>query len=121
MASQLCVSVCFLDSAFHGRGDGGEPEWPPSPLRLFQSLVSVAARLDPSGIGPNTRATLEWLERQQEPLIVAPVAEPSVGRRISVPNNALDIVARAWGRGSDTARSCSRALRIAGCGFLKRC
>ncbi|MBX9622589.1 MAG: type I-U CRISPR-associated protein Cas5/Cas6, partial [Gemmataceae bacterium] len=43
MGSSFCVSVTFLDPAFHGRGDGGEPEWPPSPLRLFQAVVAAAA------------------------------------------------------------------------------
>jgi len=38
------LSIRLLDGAFHGRGDGGEPEWPPSPLRAFQSLVCAAAR-----------------------------------------------------------------------------
>jgi len=42
MSSHFCISVTFLDPAFHGRADGGEPEWPPSPLRLFQSLVAAA-------------------------------------------------------------------------------
>jgi CRISPR-associated protein Csb2 len=40
MPSYLCLSAIFLDAEFHGRRDGGEPEWPPSPLRLFQALVA---------------------------------------------------------------------------------
>ena len=37
------ISVTFLDPVFHGRADGEEPEWPPSPLRLFQALLAGAA------------------------------------------------------------------------------
>ena len=43
MPAHLCLSVTFLDGEFHGRRDGGESEWPPSPLRLFQALVATAA------------------------------------------------------------------------------
>ena len=45
MPSVFLLTVRFLDPApaFHGRGDGGDPEWPPSPLRLFQALVCAAA------------------------------------------------------------------------------
>jgi hypothetical protein len=34
MPSHFCLSIRFLDMAFHGRRDGNQPEWPPSPLRL---------------------------------------------------------------------------------------
>ena len=30
MTRQLCISITFLDSLFHGKADGDEPEWPPS-------------------------------------------------------------------------------------------
>ena len=45
MSNVLRILVRFLDPepAFHGKRDGGEPEWPPSPLRLFQALVDAAA------------------------------------------------------------------------------
>ena len=67
MAEHLCISVHFLGGEFHGRGDHGEPEWPPSPLRLFQALVAAGARLD-EGTG---QEALQWLERQPAPSIVA--------------------------------------------------
>ncbi len=41
MIRYLCISATFLDGRFHGRRDGGESEWPPSPLRLFQALVAA--------------------------------------------------------------------------------
>jgi CRISPR-associated protein Csb2 len=42
MTRQLCISVNFLDPLFHGKADGGESEWPPSPLRVFQALLASA-------------------------------------------------------------------------------
>ena len=43
MSDYLCITVRFLQPYSHGRGDGGEPEWPPSPLRLFQALQRRAS------------------------------------------------------------------------------
>jgi CRISPR-associated protein Csb2 len=105
----LVLKVTLLDAAFHGRRDGGEPEWPPSPLRAFQALVAAAAARR-RGTGPEpgpdaeARAALEGLERLPPPLIVAPRGEPApTGRRTYVPNNAADLVAAAWARGSADA------------------
>lgn len=97
MSDFLCISVTLLDQRFHGRGDGGEPEWPPSPLRLFQAIVAAnAARLERDEA---LRASLQWLERQPPPLILAPRCVPVAPYCLSVPNNAMDIVGRAWSRG----------------------
>ena len=99
MASNLCLSVRFLALIFHGRRDGGEPEWPPSPMRLFQSLVNAAsARWRDVSLAPHARVSLEWLEKQTPPLVIAPKAVTTSGYRLSVPNNSMDIVARAWSR-----------------------
>jgi len=98
MSSQLCISVTFLSPYFHGRRDDNMPEWPPSPLRLFQSLVAAVAagrRLDRS------RPALRWLEALPAPRIVAPTGEIGGGYRLSVPNNSMDVVNRAWARGND--------------------
>src|SRR5208282_592119 len=101
MASNLCLSVRFLAPVFHGRRDGGEPEWPPSPMRLFQSLVNAAsARWRDASLAPHARVSLEWLEKQTSPLVIAPKAMTTSGYRLSVPNNSMDIVARAWSRGN---------------------
>jgi CRISPR-associated protein Csb2 len=43
MTGYLRITATFLASCFHGRRDGDEPEWPPSPLRLFQALVAASA------------------------------------------------------------------------------
>jgi CRISPR-associated protein Csb2 len=103
MPFHLCLTVRFLDAAFHGRGDGDEPEWPPSPLRVFQALVAAAARKNAGKVGGKARSAFEWLEGQTEsPIVIAPSTVEGSGYRLSVPNNAMDIVARAWSRGNDS-------------------
>ena len=101
-ASWLCVSMRFLDTQFHGRRDGAKPEWPPSPLRLLQSLIAVTGRLESQDFSIVTKEALTWLEQRDPPIIVAPKVKPTIGRRLSVPNNAMDVVAKAWSRGNDT-------------------
>jgi len=92
------LTIRFIDPVFHGRRDGGEPEWPPSPLRVFQALVAAAAR-SPGGIAGYVPA-LTWLERQPEPALIAPAGTATTGCCLSVPNNAMDLVAEAWSRGN---------------------
>lgn len=97
----LCVSVTFLnpDPVFHGRGDRGEPEYPPSPLRLFQALVAAsAATRDEVSLEKDGGAALRWLERRPPPLIVAPETHLGPPFRTAVPNNDLDAVARDWSK-----------------------
>ena len=100
------ISVTFLDPIFHGRADGDEPEWPPSPLRLFQALIAGAATASRSsgGIADADIAAFRWLEQQGPPLIVAPAGRRGQAYRLSVPNNAMDVVAAAWSRGNETGR-----------------
>jgi CRISPR-associated protein Csb2 len=96
MSSRFCVSVTFLNHSFHGRADRGVPEWPPSPLRLFQSMVAslgLEQRLN------ETREALHWLECLRPPEIVAPSVVMSAGYRLSLPNNSMDLVTRARARG----------------------
>lgn len=103
MSSQLNLSICFLDPVFHGRRDGSQPEWPPSPLRLFQSLVAASARRQQGEpLTQQAGSALQWLEEQSAPLVIAPVAAAGSSYRISVPNNAMDIPAAAWSRGNDS-------------------
>lgn len=102
MASDLRISVHFLQPYSHGRGDDGLPEWPPSPLRLFQALVA-------SGIGrqvdgdarARTLGALRWLESQAPPEIVAPASHETFAYRLYVPDNIGDKVAKAWSAGRD--------------------
>ena len=107
MISYFAVSISFIDSRFHGRGDGGATEWPPSPLRVFQALTASAARMGKGRLNSSFQGALKWLESQSEisqPVIFAPTSfQPGrrlLGYCLSVPNNAMDIVARAWSRGN---------------------
>ena len=90
------ISIHFLGDEFHGRGDQGEPEWPPSPLRLFQALVAAGTRL-----GNQTDDAIRWLEQQPPPVIVAPqrAAIQPQGYTTYVPDNVADLVAKSWSRG----------------------
>ncbi len=103
MLNYLCLSVTFLDPfpSFHGRGDADEPEWPPSPLRVFQALLAAAASHSRDGQQPDANSTLEWLQRQDAPIIVAPDSKIGVPVRIAVPNNDMDVVASAWAKGQE--------------------
>lgn len=102
MKSVLCFSLRFLDPVpqFHGRGADGDPEWPPSPLRFFQAMVSASAnRWRENQFRDYARPALEWLE-SIEPAILAPkVAAGSCGYRMYVPNNSGDLMTAGWARG----------------------
>ncbi len=103
MSSHLCLSVRFLDPAFHGRARGTELEWPPSPLRLFQAIVAASAARwrEPETFDEYAGEALRWLECRQHPVVVAPRQQPGSSYRLYVPNNAMDRVASAWRRGKD--------------------
>lgn len=107
MSSHLCITIRFLDPEpnFHGRGSSDSPEWPASPLRLFQALVAAAAtRWRDKLFGEYARPALEWLESKR-PTIVAPATTAeSYGFRMYVPNNSGDLMTAAWARGdTDTS------------------
>lgn len=109
MSLHLVLSFRFLSTWFHGRGDEGAPEWPPSPLRAFQAIVAAAAR---AGTLESGRRALTWLERLAAPLIIAPEAVAStVGYRLSVPHNAMDIVGRQWSRGDEGSAAEHRTMK----------
>lgn len=109
MSRYLVLSFRFLSPWFHGRGDEGVPEWPPSPLRAFQAVVAAAAR---AGRLESTRGALTWLEQRAAPLIIAPEAiESAVGYRLSVPHNAMDLVAKQWSRGDEGKATEHRAMK----------
>lgn len=109
MNRHLVLSFRFLSPWFHGRGDEGKPEWPPSPLRVFQAVVAAAAR---AGTLESTRGVLIWLEQHVAPLIIAPEAvESAVGYRLSVPHNQTDLVAGQWNRGAEGDAAKHRAMK----------
>lgn len=125
MSTHFCISVRLLDRAFHGRRDRRLPEWPPSPLRVYQALVAAASRMGENGLGAtNVRSALTWLEqRATPPVIIAPQTCSSSpngtrhGHVLSVPNNVMDIVARAWARGNlagtgDTDPATHRTMKV---------
>lgn len=114
-AQYFCISVTFLQPTFHGRRERGEPEWPPSPLRLFQALVAgAAARWGEEGgranLADDTKPVLaavagafRWLERlcqESPPEIIAPATRAGSCYVLSVPDNRMDLVAAAWSRGN---------------------
>lgn len=109
MTRHLVFSFHFLSPWFHGRGDEGAPEWPPSPLRAFQAVVAAASRAGTLGA---SRGALAWLEQRPAPVIIAPEAvESAVGYRLSVPHNAMDLVGRQWSRGDEGNASEHRTMK----------
>jgi len=101
MPEIFCISVLFHDARFHGQADEGAPEWPPSPLRLYQAIVAACAACD-SLCDP--RPALLWFEQQPAPTIVGPSTHPSRPYRIAVPNNDLDVPARYWAKGQEAPK-----------------
>lgn len=113
MSTVLCLTVRFLDpvASFHGRGDDGESEWPPSPLRAFQALVAAAtARWKALQFTSYAQPALQWLETRT-PIIVEPgIRANRTGYRMYVPNNATDLVTSAWARGNTEASIASHRV-----------
>lgn len=107
MPNNLCLSVTFIDSvsAFHGSADQNEPEWPPSPLRVFQALVAAAScGVAKQNGSPTGLEAFKWLERLQTdspPVIVTPKHMVGKALRIAVPNNDMDSPARFWAKGQE--------------------
>src|SRR6266508_69285 len=93
MTRYLCMSVMLLDPLFHGKGEGDEPEWPPSPMRLFQALLAG------SRVGCHNREwsdakteAFRWLELRKSPDIIAPAVRCAAAHTLFVPNNDSDKV-----------------------------
>ena len=104
MSSYVCLTVRFLQPYYHGRADGGEPEWPPSPLRLFQALVAAAGRRQETPFNDRATTALCWLESKPCPHIVAPVGIPSDSKyRLYVPDNVADKAAKSWSKGTEAS------------------
>ncbi|MGA2034983.1 MAG: type I-U CRISPR-associated protein Csb2, partial [Thermoguttaceae bacterium] len=103
MPTFLCFTVRFLQPYSHGRGDGDDPEWPPSPLRLFQAIVaSSAGRWNERTKLTSAASALNWLQAQTPPKIVAAQAARSERPyRLYVPDNVADRMAASWSKGRD--------------------
>lgn len=90
MTNQLCISTTFLDPLFHGQGDDG-PEWPPSPMRLFQAMLAGSRTGCRDSRWTEAKAeAFRWLESRQPPIILAPSAQAATGHVTFVPNNDSD-------------------------------
>lgn len=99
MMRYLCISVTLLDQSFHGTGDGGIPEWPPSPMRLFEALLAGArCGCREAEWSPERADAFRWLERQPAPMIVGPAAERGAAYTLFVPNNDGDVEAERQDR-----------------------
>lgn len=109
MAVFFRVSVRFLHSLSHGRADGGVPEWPPSPLRMFQALVaSSAARWREPQFSEYAVKALQWLERRPWPEVIAAAGTLSENPYLLyVPNNTADLLVPAW-KGGDVSKVVKR-------------
>lgn len=81
----LSIEIEYLTGVVRAASDSGAfADWPPQPDRLFSALVaSWAAR----GADPNERLSLEWLERQPTPRVVASAASPRTVARVFTPPN----------------------------------
>lgn len=101
--SHLLLTIRFVDNRYHGLlARGGQPEWPPSPFRLFQSLLAGVARRRELVYGddvPNNEEftpigkALGWLQRHTTkcpPIIIAPKGIPGQAITRYVPNNDGD-------------------------------
>lgn len=91
MTRHLCISVTLIDPLFHGKSDGDEPEWPPSPMRLFQALVagSLCGCRSTEWSSAKEEA-YRWLERRTPPMIIAPPGRRATAYTLFVPNNDAD-------------------------------
>lgn len=113
MKPSLCISFRFIQphALFHGRGDGDELEWPPSPLRAFQALVSAAGlRTRGNPLAPEVTSALRLIETLR-PIIVAPRATvTTAGYRAYVPHNQYDLVLAGLQRGIEESTEAFRKL-----------
>lgn len=111
MSSFLCISVRFLQPCSHGRDENGDPEWPPSPLRLVQALVAASAgRWNERSRLTHAVSAIRWLETLAPPRIVAAQANRSEQPyRLYVPDNVTDKVAASWSKGRDASIADYRA------------
>lgn len=113
MKPDLCISIRFVQpfALFHGRRDAQEPEWPPSPMRVYQALLNAASlRVRGKPLAPEVRRVLQALEVLCPQIIAPPAAASTVGRRAYVPHNQTDLVLSAWHRGNCDASIASHRM-----------
>lgn len=113
MPDYLRFTIRFLQPLVHGRCDGDQPEWPPSPLRFFQALVAAAAaRSNERERIESPIAALRWLQELPNPEIVACAAVASeIPTQFYVPDNTADLLVPSWKRG-ETDKSPKRTEKV---------
>ena len=78
MAHVLCITIRFCQPFVHGRDENGDPEWPPSPLRLTQALVAASAgRWNERSVLRHAAKAFRWFEPLTPPRIFAATATPA--------------------------------------------
>ena len=90
MQRALFVTVRLHEGRYHGLDNRGAREWPPAPARVFQAMLSGAAR--GAAIPPATQAALDWLETLPPPVVTAPRGSAGQNYLLYVPNNDVDAV-----------------------------
>ncbi|HEY0757837.1 MAG TPA: type I-U CRISPR-associated protein Csb2 [Acidisarcina sp.] len=87
----LILQIEYLTRiAFAARGpEGGAPDWPPQPDRIFSALVATWGARGERG---SEADALKWLERQSTPRIAASKAEPRNSPVTFVPPNDKGIL-----------------------------
>lgn len=92
MTLWFSIEVRFLTGRYHGRDPYTRPEWPPTPLRLFQAITAgaLSGRWAVEDRDASEKA-LRWIESLGAPeVILAPPAYTLKPYRIAVPNNQAD-------------------------------
>ena len=89
----LVITIRFLSDRYHGRTENGrEPEWPPSPLRLYQAVLAGAApRWHDSSLRDQKLRALGWFQRLEPPRIIAPKTQRGRSLLTYVRENLSDI------------------------------
>jgi CRISPR-associated protein Csb2 len=89
----LVITIRFLGDRYHGRTENGrEPEWPPSPLRLYQAIVAGAAsRWHDSSLRDEELLAFDWFEGLEPPQILAPVVHRGQSLLKYVRENLSDV------------------------------
>ena len=101
MSRSFGPSIDFLAPLYHGNAMGAAGVAYRLERTAGHSLRRLCARTR-LPVSEATRLPLERLEQRPAPTVVAPTGVAGNGHRSSVPNNAMDIVARAWSRGNDS-------------------
>jgi len=64
---------------------------------MFQALAAAAN--NSQGMSDAAKEALQWLEKQSPPEIIVPESQPGPRVTTFVPNNDMNVVAKAWARG----------------------